>query len=385
MSTRNLLLALGGVLLLGTQPAICETQLQITAVSSFIKDCDSALVRATYNKIDFQFSDWRLAEKVDEGTYNQIKTDAGANAVIYGVPVGASYSNFQENIKSLKRDRQESYTSESFRNISWTGLDPNSVGPYQDCLKAAAVAARKSIVLLPERATATDISFKLFYTPSGSVAPNPVPVKWTIGEGSVASLPSKVPAGSTLIVVKRPPREVTLAVNAIAVGDSDSVVLTPLPKPLPPEARFASKCEITAIPDPRPTLAKGGSASWACPTMLAGNYIVTISITPGSNIPARVGYALDIVSSSGGVTKTIGLPLTSGNIIDINAEAGLPHVFQSIGGTISLPQGGALFQVSIGWIFNHCCFSGDGNAGVVTIPPNVTMKMERLEAVKPQS
>ena len=111
-----------GVLLLGFSESTMAA-LNITVSRSVIGDCDSALVRATYNKIDQQYVDWRLAEKVDEGTYNQIKTEAGANAVIYGVPVGASYGDFQENIKSLKREHQESYTSQTYRNILWTGLD----------------------------------------------------------------------------------------------------------------------------------------------------------------------------------------------------------------------------------------------------------------------
>jgi hypothetical protein len=307
----------------------------VTPSGSIIKDCDSALVIATYNKVNYQYEDWRLAEQVDEGTYNQIKANASANAVIYDVPIGASYKDFQENIKTLKQNQQQSYTSQTFRNVAWTGLDANSVAAYQDCLKTAASVARKVLVLLPDKATTTDVTFKLLYTPSGTAAPNPLPIKWTIGEGNVSALPTRIGAGSTTILLKRPPRDVTLAVNAIAVGDSDSVVVTPMPPPLPPESRFASKCDITTTPVPLPSLSKGGTVSWPCPGMLAGNYTVTVSITPGSSIPARVGYTLDIVSVSGSTTKTYGLPLTSGSPIDINAEAGLPHVFQSIGANSS--------------------------------------------------
>jgi hypothetical protein len=259
------------------------------------------------------------------------------------------------------------------------GLDPNSVSAYQQCLQTAAVLARKAVVLLPDKATSTNATFKVIYSPSGSTAPNPVPVKWTIGDGNVSQLPTKLAAGTTIITVRRPSRDVTLALNATAVGDSDSVVLTPMPPPVKPEDRLAIKCEITATPQPLPALAKGGRTSWACPlTMAAGDYRVTVSITPGSNIPARVGYNLGLDSISGGNTKTFWLPLTSGSPIDINADAGLPHVFQSIGSTVRLPQGNAVFTLGIDYIFNHCCFSGDGNAGVVNIPPNVAMGLERL-------
>ena len=37
------------------------------------RDCDGTLIMATYNKISRDFSDWRMASHVDEGTYNKIK------------------------------------------------------------------------------------------------------------------------------------------------------------------------------------------------------------------------------------------------------------------------------------------------------------------------
>src|SRR5262249_41818821 len=130
-----------GVLLLGFSES-ASAALNLPVSRTIIVDCDKALVKATYNKIDQQYVDWRLAEKVDEGIYNQIKTEAGVNVVIYGVPVGANYGDFQENIKSMKRENQESYTSQTYRNILWTGLDPASVSAYQECLKTAAALAK---------------------------------------------------------------------------------------------------------------------------------------------------------------------------------------------------------------------------------------------------
>jgi hypothetical protein len=350
------------------------------AASSIIRSCDGALVKATYNKVDFQYSDWRMADKVDEAAYDQAKKDIGANATIYGVPVGATYGGFQENIKTLKKDRQESYTYEKFRNVAWTGLDENSVTAYQDCLKAAAAAAKKTLVLLPNKATTKDLTFKLLYTATGTTAPNPLPIEWTLGGRPAKGLPKTIPAGATTISVERPSVDANLIVNAPKVGDTDSVVLVPMPPALPPEARLATRCEITNTPPPLPQLAKGGTVSWACPAMLAGDYAVSVSIAPGANIPARVGYSLALESVSNGTKKSFDLPLTSGNVIDINAEAGLPHVFQSLGSTVSLPSGPAVFRLSVGWIFNHCCFSGDGNAGTVSIPAAVSLKMDRLNA-----
>jgi hypothetical protein len=62
-----------GVLLLGFSES-ASAALSLTVSRSIIGDCDKALVKATYNKIDQQYVDWRLAEKVDEASYNQIKT-----------------------------------------------------------------------------------------------------------------------------------------------------------------------------------------------------------------------------------------------------------------------------------------------------------------------
>lgn len=59
-----------------------------------VHDCDAALVRSTYNQISADHVDARLATLVTEDDYNQISHDAGANAVIYGIPMGGSYKDF---------------------------------------------------------------------------------------------------------------------------------------------------------------------------------------------------------------------------------------------------------------------------------------------------
>ena len=88
---------------------------------------------------------------------------------------------------------------------------------------------------------------------------------------------------------------------------------------------------------------------------------------------------MDLISASGGVTREIDLPLTSGTPIDINVEAGLPHVFQSIGGVVALVQGATAFELKIGGVFNHCCFNPGGDkAGSVTIPKAVVLRLENI-------
>jgi len=378
--TSKMLALISGITLGLMQTGHALNIVAVAAVPSAISSCDAALVEDTYQSTSDKYVDWRLAQSISQTTYNQLKQDLGANAVVYGVPLGASYQDFQQNISSFQSNLQESYTEQDFQNVAWTALDPQSSTNYANCLKALAVSSRKPLVLVPAGATATDITFNVIYTISGTSLPNPLRVKWTLGGVVDSALPATIPAGSTIITVKRPAAEQTLVVNSDAVGDADSIVLEPLPAPLPASAQYASICQILNTPDPVPTLAAYSSYTWPCPVMAAGPYQVTVSITPGSNIPARVGWQVDLVSFKGTVQTDIPLPLTSGTPIDINANANLAHVFQSIG-TVSIPQGPIVFRLSINGVWNHCCFGPGGDrAGDVTIPKGVVLRLQKINA-----
>ena len=107
-----------------------------SAFAQGLASCNDALVRATYNRFDSQQVDWRLAKFVNEETYNNIKHDAGANAVIYGFPAGASYGDFSNTVDIKFNSVQESLSLSQALNVMWTGLDPNSPSAYSDCLRA---------------------------------------------------------------------------------------------------------------------------------------------------------------------------------------------------------------------------------------------------------
>ena len=79
--------------------------------------CDSALIKSTYNSFASDQTDWRLATLVSEKDYNEIKQEAGGNAVIYGIPVGASYSDFQKNIHDKLQTHNESLSRIQIRNV----------------------------------------------------------------------------------------------------------------------------------------------------------------------------------------------------------------------------------------------------------------------------
>jgi hypothetical protein len=98
--------------------------------------CDAALVRATYNLSNRVGLDWRLADLVTQETYNEVKNSAGASAVIYGLPVGANYTDYKNRIDKLKKEYTEQLSYTQQLNVAWSGLDPKSENLYRDCLSA---------------------------------------------------------------------------------------------------------------------------------------------------------------------------------------------------------------------------------------------------------
>ena len=204
--------------------------------------CDAALIKSTYNSFSSDKMDWRLATLVSEKDYNEIKQDAGVNAVIYGVPVGANYSDYQKNVQEKLKTYNESLTRNQLRNILWTGLDPNSPGAYADCLRAQVFASR-GLHIAVKGATKTDISILVRWNPQGSDPAN-ISLVWNWQGSSAAPLPRNVQQGEATVVVPRPKQERTLAVNY--KGFSDSVVLEPLAKlpSLPPLAPLVNETQV---------------------------------------------------------------------------------------------------------------------------------------------
>src|SRR5262245_59962689 len=89
--------------------------------------CDGALVKSTYRQKSSVGTDWRLAELVDETTYNEIKKGGGVSAKIFGILIGANYNEFQQSFGSLKRVHKEQLRYSQLQNIAWTGIDQNAV------------------------------------------------------------------------------------------------------------------------------------------------------------------------------------------------------------------------------------------------------------------
>jgi len=197
-----------------------------------VSACNDALVKSTYNKLDTQASDYRLAMYVSREAYDEVKHNGGINVVIYGVPVGANYDDFHSRAEKEVSDKHESLSESQAHNLMWTGLDPNSTTTYSDCLRAV-VFSTAGLHIATKSATKSDVALLVRWTPQGN-NPGRIPVTWSQTGPSLRGFPETLTQGETTIVVPRPTAQYTLAVNW--PGFTSSITLEPLPPPLMPVA-----------------------------------------------------------------------------------------------------------------------------------------------------
>jgi hypothetical protein len=197
------------------------------------KQCKDALVRDTFSTSETRLLDWRLAEFVSESEYNEKKQGGGVSVLIYGVPVGANYAEFRENIRKFQRARNESLTLDEAFNTMWTALGDNAASAYKACLDAV-VSGSSGLHLTVESATETDITARVTWTvrPPAN-PPRRIRLNWSgarVAEGDELTR-YLVPNGSNIVRLLRPDDEMSVTVNSEG-NLGDSITLTPLPKPV---------------------------------------------------------------------------------------------------------------------------------------------------------
>jgi hypothetical protein len=187
-------------------------------------DCRDALVVSTYNLSSNRFRDARLATAVTQAEYDQVKHEGGASAVIYDVPVGANYGDFQSRARQMASSYNSSLTESEVINVLWTGIDAQSASAYSACL-AADVLQGRGLHLVTRGASGSDLTLLLRYTPIGD---DPVPrhVAWQPSVIAGVTLPDRAPAGDYILRVPRPARQMQIVVNGN--GMADSLVIEPL-------------------------------------------------------------------------------------------------------------------------------------------------------------
>ncbi len=207
-----------------------------TRAAESVAACEGALVKATYNRFSSEHLDWRLASYVNEKTYDEIKHDAGANTVIYGVPVGANYGDFKRRVEEKTNILKTSLTHDQAINVMWTGLDPNAPSGYATCLQTL-VLSSFGLHSVVKSATTRDIAILLRWVPRGN-DPRVLTLTWsgisTDEQGK--ALPRTLTAGEQVIIVARPKTQRQLAVNAAGFGDV--ITLEPMPPPPPQLKQF---------------------------------------------------------------------------------------------------------------------------------------------------
>ena len=167
----------------------------VRADSYSASDCDGALVKSTYNSFSTDHLDYRIATFVSEKEYNEIKQDFGASAVIYGVPVGANYGDFQKAVSDKTASFASSLSQDQVRNILWTGIDPNSPGAYEACLNTLVFNSR-GLHLAVVSATKTDLALQVSWHPEGN-DPATIQPHWVYRAAPDAKFPTTLVQGTT--------------------------------------------------------------------------------------------------------------------------------------------------------------------------------------------
>jgi hypothetical protein len=204
------------------------------AAASHVEQCDGALAKDIYDSSTHYTVDWRLATLVTRDEWNQSNQGGGVNAVIYGIPVGASYDDYKNNVSQFMASHNESLNIDYSRSIAWQELSANDLAAYEACL-AALRAGAPGFYLTADHAERDKIILTVYYE-AGAHDPNEVKLQWG-GDKSV--LPPDAPKKifhnvQTTIALKRPATgSVVLTVNAPGIPGDSIVIPSYPPKPLP--------------------------------------------------------------------------------------------------------------------------------------------------------
>jgi len=205
--------------------------------------CDTALAQDILLDTSSLKSDYRLSTLVTVENYQKLSHDAGANAILYGVPVGATYKDYDESRSKTFASHSESQSIDIARTIYQQSVNPQAKVNYPACLTAV-LRSDKGMHLWIESVTATDVALLLSWTPTYG-QPTQMAVTWTkTTTQRLQNLPTTIGLAQKMVLIPRPVAEYTLGVNSD--GGGDAVVIEPvLPpaRPSPPPAPVMSSCD----------------------------------------------------------------------------------------------------------------------------------------------
>ena len=195
------------------------------AQPALARECNEDLRQSVFASSSEYHSDWRLYQSLTREEYQQKSTSAGADAVVYGIPMGGSYESHRENMSRYESIYEESLSQSQLQNIYWTGLDDNTRIAYEACLEANSFG----LLMAPRKATGSRVEVVLKYR-------NPDPqaqrlgLTWS-GDTSSLSLPNEIGTGEEItFVVPRPQAGAESLISVFGGGVSQGLTFTSLPR-----------------------------------------------------------------------------------------------------------------------------------------------------------
>lgn len=121
------LAAASGVLLLGISGV--EAQ-------SFVSECAASLKPDTSKLLQNYALRIAYLDNIDQENYEKSKHNANISVLLDGIPVGASYSDFDEARKSFKQRIGYSLANSVDTDLTQTVLSANAVSAFSECVKS---------------------------------------------------------------------------------------------------------------------------------------------------------------------------------------------------------------------------------------------------------
>lgn len=194
----------------------------IPANATDVSSCDAALVKDT----DYSFSklsyDYRLATLVSQKDWNEKSTGASADAVIYEIPIGLSYADYQNSVRQVLTSRNESISLDETRQLAIEKLSNNGRDTYLSCLKS--LHSSVGIALYVSKITKNTMTLKLEYNAGPGYVHLPLLLSWSGGHVlQNTKYPKLIGPGATKMITLVRPKSDSETITVTGGAFSDAV------------------------------------------------------------------------------------------------------------------------------------------------------------------
>jgi hypothetical protein len=153
-----------------TRLLISTLVLSFSTVAYAADDCSKALIPANMRGSMLSVQDLSIASTLSRDAYNEMKQHFSGDAVVYYVPVGANYDDYQKNISSLREAFQLNNFDLYSSAYASSALNDQSLQAYRACL-----AGNRGLAIVAERIGDTkDSSYDIWITYAPYPAQMPV-------------------------------------------------------------------------------------------------------------------------------------------------------------------------------------------------------------------